>query len=165
VKLEALSRDHDRQGFDCGVDDLNIFLRQQARQAQDKGLSRTFVATVADSSPPRPILGYFSLVASEALSDSLPPELARKLPTKIPAITLARLAVDRRHQGKGLGGALLAEALLHIARLSYQLRIAGTFVDAKDDSAARFYQHHGFVPLPSDPLRLFMPLARIQELG
>lgn len=83
---------------------------------------------------------------------------------KIPAIILARLAIDRRHQGMGLGGALLAEALMHICRVSDQLGVAGAFVDAKDEAAAQFYQHHGFVPLPSDSLRLFMPLSQIRTL-
>lgn len=164
ARIEALSREHDRQSFDCGVPKLNAFLRQQARQAQDKGLSRTFVALDDVSGSPARIVGYFTLAAAEILTQDLPPELARKFPRKIPAVVLARLAVDRREQGKGLGGALLVEALQRIARSSDQLGIAGALVDAKDEGAAAFYRHFGFAPFPSEPLRLFLPLASVKAL-
>ena len=91
-------------------------------------------------------------------------EIAKRFPSRIPAIILARLAVDKARHGEGLGSLLLAEALSRVAFLSEQLGVAGLFVDAKDENAAAFYRKHGFVPLISGPLRLFLPLATIRNL-
>ena len=161
---EHLSRTHDRKRFDCGVETLNIFLRQTARQHQEKGISRTVVLVAQGVPEPTPILGFFTLAATEGFTDSLPPKIAKRFPTRIPAIILARHAVDKSHQGKGLGAALIAEALTRVASISEHLGVAGLFVDAKDEGAAVFYRKYGFVPLASDPLRLFLPLATIRTL-
>src|SRR4051812_11831823 len=91
--VEPLSRDHDREHFDCGVEALNAFLRQTARQHQERGISRTFVLTGGASKPPKPILAFFTLAATEGFADRLAPVIARRLPTRIPAVVLARLAV------------------------------------------------------------------------
>ncbi len=162
--VEPLARDHDREHFDCGVAALNVFLRQTARQHQERGISRTFVLTEGDVSSPKPILAFFTLAATEGFTDRLAPEIAKRLPSKIPAVVLARLAVSAQHQGKGYGSALLAEALSRVAAIADQLGVAGMFVDAKDESAAAFYRKFGFVPLVSEPLRLFLPLASIRTL-
>lgn len=162
--VEPLARDHDREHFDCGVDALNIFLRQTARQHQERGISRTFVLTEGDASNPKPILAFFTLAATEGFTDRLAPEIAKRLPAKIPAVVLARLAVSAQHQGKGYGSALLAEALSRVAAIADQLGVAGMFVDAKDEPAAAFYRKFGFAPLVSEPLRLFLPLASIRTL-
>ena len=162
--IEPLSRSHDREHFDRGAEALNIFLRQTARQHQEKGLSRTFVLVEQGGSKPAPILGFFTLAATEGLTDSLPPEIAKRFPARIPAIILARLAVAKSRQGKGLGAVLIAEALIRVASVAEQLGVAGLFVDAKDESAAAFYRKHGFAPLVSNPLRLFLPLATIRTL-
>ncbi len=161
-KIELLSRQHDREHFDCGVEPLNLFLRQTARQHQERGISRTFVLTEVGVTS-QPIFGFFTLAATEGLTDHLPLELAKRLPMRIPAAILARLAVDRRHQGKGYGSALLAEAFVRVASALAQLGIAGLFVDAKDEPAAAFYRRFGFIPLPSHPLRLFLTSATIQS--
>ena len=162
--IEPLSRNHDREHFDRGAEALNIFLRQTARQHQEKGISRTFVLVEQGGSKPAPILGFFTLAATEGLTDSLPPEIAKRFPARIPAIILARLAVAKSRQGKGLGAVLIAEALIRVASVAEQLGVAGLFVDAKDESAAAFYRKHGFAPLVSNPLRLFLPLATIRTL-
>ena len=161
-EIELLSRQHDREHFDCGVEALNIFLRQTARQHQERGISRTFVLTEVGVAP-QPILGFFTLAATEGLTDHLPAELSKRLPARIPAAILARLPVDHRHQGKGYGSALLAEAFVRVAAASARLGIAGLFVDAKDETAAAFCRRFGFIPLPSQPLRLFLTSASIQS--
>ena len=79
----------------------------------------------------------------------------------LPAVLLGRLVVDRQHQGRGYGAALLFEAIRRVAATSQEIGIAGLFVDAKDDAAAAFYRKFGFVPLPSDPHRLFLPLETL----
>lgn len=118
---------------------------------------------LAGEGVPKPILGFLTLAATEGAADHLPNTLSRRFPSRIPAVILARLAVDLRHQGKGYGAALLAEAFIRVAAASDQLGIVGLFVDAKDDSAAAFYRKFGFVALVSNPLRLFLPLASIRS--
>ena len=157
LSIQPLTGRHDRSAFESGSAQLDAWLRETARQHQRRGISKTFVA-VADDAPSR-ILGFYALTACEVLTEELPPDLAKKLPRKIPGIRLGRLAVDRSVQGQGLGELLLVDV---IARARYVLEHVGVhalFVDAKDESAAAFYRKYGFRPLPSDPLRLVLPLA------
>jgi GNAT superfamily N-acetyltransferase len=159
--IEALSRKHDRSGFDCGVKALNDFLQSTARQHQEKGISRTFVLVDPDFPNAARIIGYFTLSACECGTAGLPPKLAKRLPRTIPAVLLGRLAVDRRYHGRGYGGALLIEAIRRVATTSQEVGIAGLFVDAKDDAAVAFYRRFGFLPLATNPYRLFLPLATL----
>lgn len=164
ARIESLSRTHDRARFDCGVPALNDYLQKTAIQHQDKGIARSFVLVDNDTKATIAILGYFSLTACEARSVELPPPLAKKLPRTIPAVLLGRLAVDMSAQGKGIGGALLVEAIRLVVATSQKVGVAGLFVDAKDDNAASFYQRFGFSPLPDNPLRLFLPLQSLVQL-
>lgn len=162
-KLELLDETHDRRAFDCGSDPLNLFVRQVAKQHLKRGISRTFVLVSADSEAPKPILGFFSLSACEGDASDLPPSVAKKLPRKIPAVRLGRLAVSKSAQGKGLGSGLLGLAMRKTALSAEFIGVAGMFVDAKDEGAARFYQRFGFEPLPDRPLTLFLPIKTIQQ--
>lgn len=159
--LEPLGQEHDRSRFDCGSEPLNSFLKRVARQHAERGLSRTFV--LIDDTGGKEIIGFFTLSATEADSAHLPPALARKLPRKIPAARLGRLAVSKTHQGQGLGSFLLVEALRKILHASSEMGIAGAFVDAKDDAAAKFYSRFGFLALPNQPLVLFLPIQTITK--
>jgi GNAT superfamily N-acetyltransferase len=163
-RIEPLDQSHDRAGFDCGSDDLNRFLRQTARQHIEKGISSTHVLIETTATEPKPILGFFSLAACEIETASLPPHLSKKYPRRIPAARLGRLAVSVREQGKGLGATLLIAAMEKVSVASGSIGIAALFVDAKDEKAAAFYRHFGFVPLPSQPLTLFLPQADIAKL-
>ena len=91
----------------------------------------------------------------------LPQAIARRLPRYpvVPAARIGRLAVDDRHQGRGLGALLLADAIGRVVRANRQMAVFAIVVDAIDDNARRFYRHHGFVALPSAPRRLFLPTA------
>jgi len=96
-------------------------------------------------------------------SGDLPAGTGKKLlryPT-VPAVRMGRLAVDQAFKGQGLGGALLADALDHAARS--EIAAFALMVDAKDEAAAAFYRHHGFIALPDSPLTLFLPLATAQR--
>ncbi len=99
LKIETVSRDHNRSGFDCGNDALNQYLKKIARQHLNKGISRTFV--LVDDSMPREILGFFTLVSCEIFVDKLPRKYVKKYLPKAPAAKLARLSVakDRQRQG------------------------------------------------------------------
>ena len=165
ARVEALSRDHNREAFDCGVPTLNHFLQRTARQHQKKGVSQTFVLIDDELAWPTRILGYFALTACESPTEDLPTELARGLPQKIPAVLLGRLAVDRQFQGHGFGATLLVEAIRVVAQIIPKIGICGLFVDAKDDASAAFYRHFGFVPLMSNTHRLFLPLESIRQIA
>lgn len=161
-RFEALSRDHDRKKFDCGVPELNLFLRESARKQQTTGISRTFVLVDAEAIAPKPILGFYTLVAAQIDSSRLTSQQAKRLPNKAPCVLLARLAVSKAEQGQGLGKAILAEAIIRTLDISEKLGVAGLFVEAKDDQAARFYERFGFERLPSDPLKLFQSLKSLR---
>lgn len=156
MKIVPLSAEHDRASFDCGRIGLNDWLRSIARQHADKSLSRTWVAVSPDH--PAAVLGYYALTLAEAEAATLPAAHRRRLPRRVPAVRLGRLAVDRLHQGKGLGGILLVDALHRARTIRDQAGAVGLFVDAVDESALAFYRRFGFEPLPDHPLMLFLPI-------
>lgn len=102
-RLEPLARGHDREGFDCGSDPLNSFLRQTARQHAERGISRTFVLVEAEGTEPKPILGFFTLNLCQLKGEHLPAELARRLPRDVGGVRLGRLAVAKDRQAHGIG--------------------------------------------------------------
>jgi len=161
LKIETVSRDHNRSGFDCGNDALNQYLKKIARQHLNKGISRTFV--LVDDSMPREILGFFTLVSCEIFVDKLPRKYAKKYPSKAPAAKLARLAVAKDRQRQGLGTHMMINAVERVIRVSQDLGIIGFFVDAKDNKAKAYYEQFGFIQLPDNPLELFLPLATLRN--
>lgn len=159
--IEPLTRAHNRQKFDCGDRDLNRYLRNTARQHGEKGVSRTFVLVNEEKADE--ILGFFTLTACEIMVEKLPGKYEKKYPPRSPAAKLARLAVDRNMQRKGLGTHMMLDAMARILRVAEHLGIIGFFVDAKNDTAAMFYRQFNFIPLPDNPLELFLPLATIRQ--
>jgi ribosomal protein S18 acetylase RimI-like enzyme len=154
--VEPLSDHHDRAGFMCGLEPLDRYLRQQAGQDAKRRLSSCFVAV--DQARSR-IAGYYTLsMAGIALAD-LPADVVRRLPRypMVPAARLGRLAVDRDYRGRGLGGALLWDALVRVSRSD--VAAFALLVDAKDEAAVAFYRHHGFIAFGAMPRTLFLPLA------
>lgn len=156
MRIQALTGDHDRQGFDCGRAELNDWLRQMARQHQAKGLSKTFVA-ILDEQPAR-ICGYYAFTLTEVDTRALPGASRKKLPRMIPGVRLGRLAVDVRYQGKRLGELLLMDAVRRVRVIQEHAGVVGLFVDALDEPAARFYAHFGFEAFADEPLKLFFPV-------
>jgi len=156
VQLEA---GLDRATFNSASEPLNRYLREQVTQDVRRRVAACFVA-VADA---RRIVGYYTLASASLLLTDLPASTGKKLPRypTVPAVRMGRLAVDQRFEGQGLGGALLADALDRAARA--EIAAYALMVDAKDDSAAAFYLHHGFIALPDSPLTLFLPFATIQS--
>jgi GNAT superfamily N-acetyltransferase len=160
-EIVPLDRSHYRTVFDCGVPELNTFLKATARQHGQKGISRTFVLT--DGSPH--LLGFFTLTVCEVAAECLPPAHACAYPSHaLPAVRLARLAVSRKHQGHGFGHILLAEAVYRTAVIAEQAGVIGLFVDAKDNKARSFYERYGFLAIPNHPLQLFLPIATIRSV-
>ncbi len=165
VLIEPLHTFHNRKNFDCGVDVLNDFFRKYARQNQLKSISKTFVAT-HDKERPFPekeILGFYTLCSGHIEYESLPNNLKHpRYPVSI--ARLARLAIDKKHQGKGIGGFLLYDALQKISVASQMIGIFAIVVDAKDAKAKSFYERYGFMPLEKSELTLFLPIETINQL-
>lgn len=160
MRILPLTGSHDRHGFDCGRQKMNDWLLQVARQHQDKGLSKTFVA-IREEAPAR-ICGYYALTLAELENRHLPEAWRKKLPRRIPGVRLGRLAVDRQYQGKGLGELLLIDALTRARRIYTEAGGIGLFVDALDEPAADYYRRLGFEASPDNPLLLFL-LAKVAE--
>lgn len=156
MQILPLTGSHDRQGFDCGRSELNDWLRNIARQHQDKGLSKTFVAVLDDA--PLRVCGYYALTLTEVDTQYLPEARRKKLPRMIPGIRLGRLAVDVQYRGKRLGELLLVDALERVRLICQHAGVVGLFVDAIDDKAASFYAHFGFEAFVDDPLKPFLPV-------
>jgi len=161
LKIETISKKHDRAGFDCGVNKLNNYLQRIARQHLNKGMSRTFV--LIDDRRPIIILGCYTLAACEILVEKLPRKYSKKYPPKAHAAKLARLAVLKNNQRQGYGTLMMVNAIERILMVSKNLGVIGFFVDAKNESAKQFYTQFGFIPLPDDPLELFLPIATLQQ--
>ncbi len=154
MRIQPLTGSHDRQAFDCGRRELNDWLRQVARQHQDKGLSKTFIA-VRDEAPGS-ICAYYALTLAELENRHLPEAWRKKLLRRIPGVRLGRLAVDSPYQGKGLGELLLVDALTRAQRIYAEAGGIGLFVDAMDERAAAYYRRFGFESSPDNPLLLFL---------
>lgn len=101
MKIEELSRSHNRDGFDCGVSELNEFLKNLARQNLKKGLSRTFV--LVDEKIPEEILGFYTLSIFEISAQKLPSKFSKKYKGQLPAVKLARLGISKVRQKQSLG--------------------------------------------------------------
>jgi GNAT superfamily N-acetyltransferase len=150
---EAIGERHDATFFDSGKPDLDNWLRQHARTTEARRTGRTFVWH-EDSQ----IVGYYTIAAHLLVREDLPRALGRGNPGQIPAVLLARLALDKTLHGQGLGGALLADALTRIVVATQTVAARFIVVDAIDEAAHRFYAHHGFRAIPGT-LRL------VQKIG
>lgn len=157
-RIEALSAGHQRKTFDCGDAELNIYLQQYARQNIKHRINKVFVLT--ETSNPSTILGYYTLSAGSIRANELPLLHQRRLPNyPVPIALLGRLAVDKNHQGKRLGTIMLADAIQRVEQASEVMAVYALVVDALNQSASEFYQQFGFINLPSQPLKLFLPLT------
>ena len=154
-RLASLDVAHERIAFNSGSEPLDRYLREQVSQDIRRRVAACFVA-LADG---QRIAGYYTLASASLLLADLPASTGKKLPRypTVPAVRMGRLAVDQEFNGQGLGGALLADALDRAARS--EIAAYALVVDAKGETAAAFYRHHGFIALPSSPLTLFLPLA------
>lgn len=161
-KVEPLTKAHDRAVFLCGNDLLDNYLKKQASQDVRKYAAVCFVLTPDGKT----IAGYYTLSQYAVDLVHLPPEIVKKLPKypEVPATLLGRLAVDEKFRGQKLGEFLLLDALNRSLEQSRTVASAAVVVDAKDDSARRFYEHFEFMALPDIPNRLLLSMKTIEEL-
>jgi GNAT superfamily N-acetyltransferase len=155
-RIEPLSAEHDRAQFVSGSAPLDRYFREQASQDIKRRIATCFVAINTET---QEIAGFYTLTATSIALQALNPETVKKLPRYpvVPAALLGRLAIAQKAQGKGLGAALLADALIRTARA--ELGVFAMIVDAKDEAAQRFYERFGFTLLTGEAQRLVLPLA------
>lgn len=158
--VEKLRFEHDTGLFDCGNDELNRFLKRFALANQQANTAQTYVVTRGNI-----VAGYYTLTVGSVDHKDAPQRVTKGLARHpVPVMILARLAVDSREQGKGLGKALLKDALLRTLHAADIAGIRTLFVHAKDDKAQAFYEHFNFVPSPIDPHHLFLLLKDLRRL-
>jgi len=161
LRIEPISRTHERKTFRCGKPPLDAYLHRYARQNDEKNISKTFLA-VDDKNK---VLGYYSLCTASIEFEELPENIRKQLPNyPVPAALIARLAVDERLRGQGLGAKLLINALQRILTASNEIAIKAVLVDAMDDEAFEFYRHFEFIELHAQDLKLFLPIETVQQL-
>jgi GNAT superfamily N-acetyltransferase len=160
LRIEKLSRLHQVEAFDCGVEPLNRFLVRYALQNQQANAAQTYVALSGDE-----IIGFHSLAVGEVSHAAAPPRLAKGLAQHpVPIMILARLATHKNWQGKGIGAGLLKDAMLRTVQAAGIAGIRALIVHAKDDAARAFYGHFGFADGFSDPMHLYVLVKELRGI-
>lgn len=160
LAITPLGKQHERKTFECGEASLKLYLHRYANQDIRRRITRVFVAS--PPSEPNRMIGYYSLSAGSLSAADLPENFRRRLAAyPVPVALLARLAVDTSCQGQGLGAILIADALQRIALASQVIAVHAVVVDVLNEGAAGFYRQFGFTGLPSQPLRLFLPMDTV----
>jgi GNAT superfamily N-acetyltransferase len=155
--IEKLQRTHAVEEFTCGQPELDRFLIRHALQAQQMNSSQTYVG-LSDKT----VIGFYTIVAGEVRHADAPERVVKGMPRHpIPLLILARLAVHSEWQGQGIGAGLLLDALGRTLQVADIVGVRSLAVHAKDDSAAAFYRHFGFVPSPTDARHLFLSIKDI----
>jgi len=157
--IEKLRRDHPIDAFDCGQEALNTWLRKHALQNRGAGAAQTYVGLVAGV-----VVGYYSLAVGQVEYSDAPERLQKGLARHpVPIMLLARFAVDKNWQKKGVGRALLRDAVLRTLQAADIAGIRALAVHAKDDAARRYYEQFDFTASPADPLHLLVLLKDIRS--
>jgi len=159
-RVEKLHSDNTIEGFDCGREELNRYLLRYARQNQQAGAAQTYLGLVGDA-----VIGYHTLAVGQVSREEAPERLAKGLARHpLPIMLLARLAVDRRWHGQGVGQALLKDAMQRTLQAADIAGIRAFAVHAKDEEARAFYQKFDFIPSPTDPMHLFVLLKEVRKI-
>ena len=160
-RVEPLNERHDRAAFACGEEPLDRYLRTQATQDIRRRVASCFVAIEVATGR---FAAYYTIAAASIPTPQLPPEILKRLPRHptLPAVRIGRLAVDVAFRGRGLGAAMLADAVCRT--MQAPPAVFALLVDAKNDAAAAFYRRYGFQPLTGQPLTLFLPMATAEKL-
>lgn len=156
----ALAREHEIAGFDCARESLNTWLVRHARQAQAAGSAKTFVA--ADDNA---VVGYYSLNVGQVSALDAPARIRKgKGAYPIPAVFLARLAVARQHQGRGIATGLLQDAMRRALMISEQAGVRALLTHPLDETAAAFYRRFGFIDSPPQEAQLLLLLKDVRAV-
>lgn len=156
---EKLSDGCDLAGFDSGEAALDDWLRRRARQNELSGASRTYVVCAGTT-----VAGFYSLGVGAVAHSESPGRIRRNMPDPVPVMVLARLAVDKSHQGQGIGAALLRDAVARTVQAADIAGIRAILVQAISESAKGFYERHGFRTSAVDPMVLMVTLAEARQI-
>jgi GNAT superfamily N-acetyltransferase len=159
LRLEKLDAGHEVANFKCGKNSLDLFLKKHALKNQKADSSQTYVILRDQAA-----IAYYSLAVGSVAREDCPPAVTAEMPEHypIPVILIARLAVDRREQGRGLGSALLKDAFYRIANAADIAGARAVLVHAIDEAARAFYLHFEFEEFPAGTLHLMLPLADVR---
>jgi GNAT superfamily N-acetyltransferase len=148
---EKLNAAQDLTQFLCKEPELDDWLKRRALQNEESGASRTYVVCIG-----RRVVGYYALANGAATHLEAPGRVRRNMPSPIPVMVIGRLAVDRLFQGRGIGSALLKDAVLRTAQAAEIAGIRAILVHAINESAKRFYEKRGFIESPTNPMTLML---------
>jgi GNAT superfamily N-acetyltransferase len=155
----ALASEHELEEFNSGTPPLDEWLKRRARQNEASGASRTYV--IADG---RRVVGYYSLAAGSVLHEAATGRVRRNMPDPVPVALLGRLAIDRQWQGRGLGAALLRDAVLRVVGAAGTIGVRALLVHAISDEAKAFYERWGFRASVTDPMTLMITIEEAQKM-
>lgn len=162
--VEKLDKEHNRTSFNSGISELDHYLATQAGQDMKRHVAITYVLI---EPPSNEVIGYHTLSATSIELKNLSEQEIKKLPRYplLPATLIGRLAVDENYQGKGIGQLLLIHALKISLENSNKIASLAIIVDAKNDKAAQFYQHFGFLQFFDIPNKLYLPMETIKKMN
>jgi len=155
---QPLAAHHQVEGFTCGEPSLDEWLRRRASKNQANGSSRTYVVVEDDA-----VVAYYCLSAGAISHAEAPSNLKRNRPDPIPVIVLGRLAIHIDHHQRGLGTALVRDALLRTLQAAEVAGVAAILVHAISEQARRFYLSRGFLQSPIQPMTLCLPLSILRQ--
>ena len=155
---KPLHDNHNLELFSSGVESLDHWLKTRALKNQLSGASKTFV-----SCDNQKVAAYYALASSAITVKEASSHLRRNMPDPIPVVVLGRLAIDKEHQGRGIGRALVRDAGLRIIQAADVIGIRGMVVHALSEGAKAFYQKVGFTPSPLDPMTLMVTIKELRD--
>jgi len=154
-----ITADIELADFDSGELSLNDWLKKRALKNNAAGASRCFVLCNGNT-----VIGYYSLSAGAISHEAAPKALRRNMPDPLPVLLLGRLAVDKRYHNKGIGQALLRDAMIRAVNVSSDAGIFAILVHALNDQAKQFYLSRGFVESPLQPMTLMMTIETVRSI-
>jgi GNAT superfamily N-acetyltransferase len=156
---KPLSAAHDTSAFDSGELALDDWLRKRALANEQSGASRTYVITTGNR-----VVGFYCLAAGSVAKQAATGHIRRNMPEPIPVMIIGRLAIDRDFQGRGLGKALLRDALLRTLQAAAIVGMRAILLHAISENAKLFYVHCGFSESPLDPMTMMISVAEAERI-
>lgn len=156
---ERLNKQHRFADFSCGHDALDEWLHKYARTAAGAGSATVWVLVEDDTDL---IVAYYTLSAGEAAKEAAPAQSAAQMPAAVPVVILGRLAVDKRHSGRGLGDALLKDAMRRATSGAESIGAGSLVIHAKSDRVRDWYVRRGFTPSPTDELHVWLRMKDLR---
>ncbi len=161
--IEPIAPDHDHYSFDCGSEEQTAWLVRHALQAHQSDTAKVYVVCVEGS---RSVVGYYALVAGSIEHAAAPPRLTKGVGRyPVPVVILTRLGVDLAEQGRGLGSALVQDALFQVGAIVERIGVRALLVHADTPEAAAFYLgiDPGFEASPTDPLHVVLLIKDLRR--